>query len=74
MAEKMTAPRAHADFGSRLRQLREEAGISCNELARRSGVSDGMISRLERGERTPTLDTARKLARALGQESLACWD
>lgn len=61
-------------FPARLRALRMAAGISCNELARRSGVSDGMISRLERGERTPTLETLRRLTAALGQASLACWD
>jgi transcriptional regulator with XRE-family HTH domain len=61
-------------FPALLRQFREAAGISCNELARRAGISDGMISRMERGERTPTLETLRRLTAALGKKSLACWD
>lgn len=61
------------DFPRRLRKLRESAGLSCNELARRVGVDGGFISRLERGERCPSLETARKLARALGV-SLAVFD
>jgi transcriptional regulator with XRE-family HTH domain len=63
-----------ADFARPLRPLREAAGISCNELARRAGVSDAAVSMLENNLRKPSLETARKLARALGQTSLAWWD
>lgn len=69
--DRVTPP---ADFPASLRRLREAAGISMYELARRAGISPDMVSRMERGQRGPTLETARKLARALGEESLACWD
>lgn len=49
-----------------LRQLRQAAGLTQAELARRATIGQYVISDLETGRtRTPSLDTARKLARAL---------
>lgn len=54
-------------LGERLRTLRELAGLSQTALAERSKVQRPLISMLESGKQTGmTLDTARKLARALG--------
>ena len=54
-------------FGERLKRLREVAGWSQNELAKRSGVPRPTISDLEAGkQRGLTVANARKLARALG--------
>ena len=48
-------------------KLREKAGISQQELGRLSGVPQGVISTIESGTtKYPRLDTAAKLARALG--------
>lgn len=59
-------------FGSRLRQLREAASLSQDELARRAQLTVHAVSALERGVRTrPYPHTARALADALqlsGQE------
>src|SRR3712207_7555799 len=53
-------------FGSRLRRLREAAGLTQEELALRAGLSPRAISALERGERQrPYLHTVRTLAEAL---------
>ena len=53
-------------FGTRLRRLREAAGLTQEELALRSGVSAKAISTLERGERKrPYPHTIRSLADAL---------
>lgn len=55
--------------------LRELAGLSQRELCRRSGVSQGYVSQLERGERTaPCWRTVRRLADALRvpAEALIC--
>ncbi|KRF35259.1 ATP-binding protein [Nocardioides sp. Soil805] len=50
-----------------LRALREGAGLSQEELARRAGLSPHAISALERGTRTrPYPHTVRALAEALG--------
>ena len=60
-------PRGAAAFGAHLRQLREAAGFTQEELAARSGLTAKAISVLERGERKrPYPHTVRALADALG--------
>ena len=51
--------------GARLRRLRLERGLSQRQLASR-GVSYAYISRIESGERTPSVRAIRLLARKLG--------
>jgi len=53
---------------SRLRELRDRASLSQQELAARAGVSRATIADLERGNRKPQPKTRRKLAEALGVE------
>ena len=56
-----------ASFGERLRQLREAAGLTQEELASRAGLTAKAVSALERGERRrPYPHTIRSLADALG--------
>jgi transcriptional regulator with XRE-family HTH domain len=43
-----------------------DSGLPLREIARRSGVDVGVISRLIAGSRTPTLETADKIIDALG--------
>jgi transcriptional regulator with XRE-family HTH domain len=50
----------------RLIQLREELGLSIGDLATRSGVSRAMISKIERGESSPTATVLNKLSIGLG--------
>ena len=50
-----------------LRALRVERGLTVSELARRSGVAKGTVSKLEAGQATnPTVETLWSLADALG--------
>ena len=51
--------------GKRLYDAREEAGLSQRELAF-PGCSAAYISRIERGERIPSLQVMRELARRMG--------
>ena len=61
--------RPHTDILARqLRAAIRESGLSGNEIADRSGVSQSIISRFLRDERTIGLRTASKLAAALGLE------
>ncbi len=53
-------------LGVRVKDLRTERGFTLDELAGRSGVSRAMISKLERGEKNPTLVIAARLAEGLG--------
>jgi transcriptional regulator with XRE-family HTH domain len=51
--------------GARVRALRESMGLSLRDLAERSGVSAPMLSQVERGETSPTLAVAGKIAAGL---------
>ena len=56
-------------FGGLLRQLRESAGMTQEELAARAGLSSKAVSLLERGERRrPYAHTVTALADALDLE------
>lgn len=52
--------------GARIRALRSERDLSLRGLADQSGVSANAISRIERGESSPTVSSLHRLARALG--------
>ena len=53
-------------LGARVKELRRERGLTLDGLAGRSGVSRAMISKLERGEKNPTLVIAARLSESLG--------
>ena len=54
------------DVGIRLRQLREERGLSIRALARQSGLSANALSLIERGRSSPSVSTLYKVAAAMG--------
>jgi transcriptional regulator with XRE-family HTH domain len=51
--------------GGRVHALRDAMGLSLRDLAERSGVSAPMLSQVERGETSPTLAVAGKIAGGL---------
>jgi transcriptional regulator with XRE-family HTH domain len=51
--------------GERVRALREGMDLSLRDLAARSGVSAPMLSQVERGETSPTLAVAARIAHGL---------
>ena len=52
-------------IGPRVRALREAMDLSLRDLAERSGVSAPMLSQVERGETSPTLQVAARIASGL---------
>ena len=54
-----------AAVGRRVRVLREARGLSLRDLAGRSGVSAPMLSQVERGETSPTIAVAQRIAGGL---------
>jgi len=52
-------------LGARVRSLREGLGLSLRDLASRSGVSAPMLSQVERGETSPTVAVAERIAAGL---------
>jgi transcriptional regulator with XRE-family HTH domain len=53
-----------AEVGPRLRRLRERRGVTLTVLASRTGISKSTLSRLENGERKPSLELLLPLSRA----------
>jgi transcriptional regulator with XRE-family HTH domain len=54
-----------AVIGARVKALREASALSLRDLAERSGVSAPMLSQVERGETSPTLTVAARIAAGL---------
>ncbi|MEU0588277.1 helix-turn-helix domain-containing protein [Streptomyces sp. NPDC006132] len=54
-----------AGLGEALRQAREEAGLSQGAVAAAIGVGPDYVSKLERGERCPSVKVAQLLAAVL---------
>jgi XRE family transcriptional regulator, regulator of sulfur utilization len=52
-------------IGARVKALRESSGLSLRDLSERSGVSAPMLSQVERGETSPTLTVAARIASGL---------
>ena len=56
---------ASGALGPRIRALREAMDLSLRDLAERTGVSAPMLSQVERGETSPTLQVASRIAAGL---------
>lgn len=65
-AAATTAEHVGRELGRVARRLREEQDLRIVEVAERAGFSPAMLSRLETGEATPSLETIVALAGALG--------
>ncbi len=64
-----TPPHGATDLvslGTNLRRLRTRRGLSIERLADKSGVSRAMISQIELGQSSPTINVVWKLSTALG--------
>jgi transcriptional regulator with XRE-family HTH domain len=57
------------ELGLKLKALRNEAGLSGPQLARRLGVSQSKVSKIENGRTTPTVDDVVQFAEALDATS-----
>lgn len=53
------------DFASRLKNIRLEKGLKREDLALKLETSAAIIGRYERGDRTPSIEIAQKIANAL---------
>ncbi len=64
-SSRSSDPLDPAVIGARVKALREASGLSLRDLAARSGVSAPMLSQVERGETSPTLTVASRIAAGL---------
>lgn len=58
----------HTEPGALVRDIRERHGISRGELARRAGLAEEEVGRIEDGRSSPTFDELRALLRSMGEE------
>jgi transcriptional regulator with XRE-family HTH domain len=56
MGEAPAIPDVLAEVGPRLRRLRERRGLTLTALAAKTGISKSTLSRLESGQRKPSLE------------------
>lgn len=61
-------------FGRKVAKLRKLQGISQEELAERCGIHRTYIGAIERGEKSPTLNTIEKIANGLNVEIIELWE
>lgn len=54
------------DFGNRLKAIREERGMTLEELAQQLQTTKQVLSRYENGQRVPKVSAAARIAKALG--------
>ncbi len=54
--------------GEVIRETRERHGLSQRRLALRAGTTQAVVSRIERGLASPTVETLRRLLAAMGWE------
>ncbi|MER6581274.1 XRE family transcriptional regulator [Nonomuraea sp. NPDC001023] len=65
MAEPQHGDDLAGAFGVNVRRRREEAGLTLEQLSAQSSVSRAMLSKVERGEKSPTIGVASRIAHAL---------
>jgi len=56
------------DVGGLIRRTRGKHGVSQRSLAIRAGTDQAAISRIERGEVSPSLETVERLLAAMGED------
>lgn len=63
--DPLSVNRIRASIGATILTTRRKLNLAQNELARRVGISNGLLSKIERGIYTPTLDVLVALAQKL---------
>ena len=62
-----------AHLGARVRQLRQDRGLTLKALGRESGLSHPFLSQLERGLARPSVGSLERIAQALEVPVSALW-
>lgn len=67
-AELVGGDAGEADFevGSRLRQFRQAGGLRLRDVAAAAGCSESMLSKLENGQVSPSINMLHRITKALG--------
>lgn len=52
--------------GDNIRYMRKERGLSQEVLAYKAGINSSYLGQVERGQKSPTIDSLSKISKALG--------
>jgi len=66
VAQSVTDHALERYIGNTIRELRQNHGLTIAEVAEQSGISRGMLSKIENAQTATSLETLAKLASALG--------
>ncbi len=69
-SEIASRQRAFADVTMALKEAREAAEMSLQDVSDASGITKANLSLLENGKGNPTIDTLERIAKAIGAEIL----
>ncbi|MBS7610673.1 CBS domain-containing protein [Candidatus Bathyarchaeota archaeon] len=59
--------------GEAIRRLRRTVGLTQKELAKRAGLSQSLISRIERGDVDPRLSTVKRIMHVIEESTVKEW-
>lgn len=62
-----------ATIGTKLRDHRRRKRLTQADAARQLGISQSLVSMVERGERVPRREIMRRIARMIGVSPSALW-
>jgi transcriptional regulator with XRE-family HTH domain len=63
---ELTEQAIHATIARQVREQRRQLGLTVAQLSERSGISKGMLSKIENAQASPSLATLARLAAAVG--------
>lgn len=66
LPDRGSAQTLERHVGSAVRRVRLAHRLTLAEVAKKAGISSGMLSKIENGQSSPSLDTLSGLSRALG--------
>lgn len=55
-------------IGQEIREIRKRKGITLLDIEAKTGIGNGYLSRLERGQYSPSIDTVERICEAIGAE------
>jgi transcriptional regulator with XRE-family HTH domain len=65
-ARRLTEKKRDENFGPRIRRLRQQAGLTLQQLSERTGLAFSTISKVEKSQISPTYENILRLADGLG--------
>jgi transcriptional regulator with XRE-family HTH domain len=71
--ERIRALREIGPIAAHLRERRFELGLTQEQVAKAAGTSHSAVSRMEKGTHIPQLPTLQRIAAALDEELLVCF-